>query len=221
MLGRHAIRQDAHPGEAHTRTAGQISGAGPPRHQFCGCGQPGGAPAVRRSQTASWEKALRALLIVSAAALAGCASPGIVQISPDTYMLSRADRGGIFRNSSAMKADVINEANAFAAAQGKVAVPLFLTEKPLVPATRLASVEYQFRIVDKNDPEARRVSLVPRPDVVIDKTERVAVDTNSKNTTEKAKDVHAELLKLDDLRKRGIVTEVEFEVQKRKLLAAN
>ena len=36
--------------------------------------------------------------------------------------------------------------------------------------------------------------------------------------TAKAPDVYTELLKLDDLRKRGIITEAEFEVQKKKLL---
>ena len=34
------------------------------------------------------------------------------------------------------------------------------------------------------------------------------------------KDVHAELLKLDDLRKKSIISEVEFETQKKKLLDA-
>lgn len=35
------------------------------------------------------------------------------------------------------------------------------------------------------------------------------------------KDVHAELLKLDDLRQKNIITEVEFETQKKKLLDAS
>ena len=35
------------------------------------------------------------------------------------------------------------------------------------------------------------------------------------------KDVYAELLKLDDLRKKGLLTDAEFEVQKKKILAGN
>ena len=35
------------------------------------------------------------------------------------------------------------------------------------------------------------------------------------------KDVHAELLKLDDLRQKNIISEIEFEVQKKKLLDAS
>jgi len=38
------------------------------------------------------------ILLVGVAALlmAGCANPGIVQISPNTFLLSREDHGGIF-----------------------------------------------------------------------------------------------------------------------------
>src|SRR5689334_17543699 len=101
----------------------------------------------------------------------GCANPGIVKLSPDTYMLSRTDKGGVFGNASAMKADVIREASEFAAKQGKVAIPLSLNESPMYVG-HFASVEYQFRVVDESDPEARRVNLIPRPNVVIEKTER-------------------------------------------------
>jgi len=61
---------------------------------------------------------------VAAVVVAGCVNPGIVQLSPDTYMLPRTDKGGIFGNASAMKASVIQDANQFAASKGKVAIPL-------------------------------------------------------------------------------------------------
>jgi hypothetical protein len=158
-------------------------------------------------------------LLIGAIALAatGCANPGIVKLSPDTYMLSRTDKGGVFGNPSAMKADVIREANEFAAKQGKTAIPVSLTESPMYIG-HFASVEYQFRVVDESDPEARRTSLVPRPNVVIEKTEKSSVDVTTKDNTDRPKDTYAELLKLDDLRKRGILSEDEFQAQKKKLL---
>jgi hypothetical protein len=61
--------------------------------------------------------------------LSGCANPGIVKVSPDTYLLSRMDKGGMFGNVSAMKADVILEANEFAERQGKIAIPINLAIK--------------------------------------------------------------------------------------------
>ena len=47
---------------------------------------------------------------------------------------------------------------------------------------------------------------------------RFAADVKTKDQTERPKDAYAELIKLDDLRKRGILTEAEFEAQKKKLL---
>jgi Short C-terminal domain len=135
-------------------------------------------------------------------------------------MLSRTDKGGVFGNASAMKADVIREANEFAASQGKIAIPLSLNESPMYIG-HFASVDYQFRVVDESDPAARSLSLVPRPDVVIEKTEKRTVDVNAKDQTNRPKDVYAELLKLDDLRKRGILSQQEFEAQKKKLLDGN
>jgi len=161
---------------------------------------------------------LASLTLISS--LAGCANPGIVKLSPDTYMLSRTDKGGVFGNASAMKADVIREANEFAASQGKIAIPLSLNESPMYIG-HFASVDYQFRIVDQSDPAARSLSLVPRPDLVIEKTEKRTVDVNAKDQTDRPKDVYAELLKLDDLRKRGILSQQEFEAQKKKLLDGN
>jgi hypothetical protein len=133
-------------------------------------------------------------------ALVGCANPGIVQMSQDTYILTRTDKGGIFGNASAMKADVISEANQFAQKQGKVAVPLYSHETPMEVGRGFASFEYQFRVVEPTDHEAGRRTLEP---------------AGSPNRH----DVYDELLKLDDLRKRGALSEAEFQQQKAHLLA--
>ena len=144
----------------------------------------------------------------------GCANPGIVQLSPDTYIISRTDHGGIFGNASAMKIGVIKDANDFAESKGKVAIPVSSRESPMWPG-HFASIEYQFRVVDKNDPEAKRTSLVPRADVVIEKTEKISADVHTKD--DKAPDLYTELMKLDDLRKKGVITEEEFQAQKKRL----
>jgi hypothetical protein len=149
----------------------------------------------------------------------GCQNPGIVQLSPDTYMLSRVDRAGIWGNSAALKADVIRDADAFAESKGKVAIPVAANETPVYPG-HCATFEYQFRVVDKDDPEAKRTSLVPRADIVIEKNENISGDIKTKDTTEKGPpDLYTELTKLDDLRKKGIITDAEFDAQKKKLLS--
>jgi hypothetical protein len=124
--------------------------------------------------------------------LLGCQSSGVIQTSPDTYKVARKSAGGIFTDTAKLRDEVIQEANAFAASKGKIAVPVAThSEHPLVGG--LPSFEYEFRLADKS-PAAL---VVP----------------------EKQGDLYNELLKLDELRKKGLITDAEFETQKQKLLS--
>lgn len=147
--------------------------------------------------------------------LSGCVSHGVIKISPDTYMVSKTG-AGIFSDMASLKADVFRQANDFATSQGKIAIPLAVNERPFIPAVRNPSIELQFRVVDANDPEAKRTSLVLRPDLVIEKIEKISADVRTKE--DKAPDLYTELTKLDDLRKKGIITDEEFAAQKKRLL---
>lgn len=158
------------------------------------------------------------LPFLAGALLAGCSNPGIVQVSPDTYLLAREAHGGVFASSAALKAGVIQDANAFAESQGKVAIPISAKEKPMGngPA-QWASFEYQFRVVEKDDPAVRRTQMVHNPNVVIQKADPddVSPRQGDKSGT---KDLYSELLKLEDLKKRGLLNDAEFDAQKKKLL---
>ena len=147
----------------------------------------------------------------------GCANPGIVKMSPDTYLLSRADHGGIFGNTAKLKAGFIKDATEFAESMGKVAIPLHSNSTPVYPG-HFATFEYQFRVVDKNDPEARRTSLTPRPDIVIEKKEKIIADIKTEDVSKKKEDLYTELTKLGDLLEKGLLTKEEFNVEKQKLL---
>jgi hypothetical protein len=59
---------------------------------------------------------------------------------------------------------------------------------------------------------------VPRPNVVIEHNEHKSVDVQTTNTTPARPDIYTELMKLDDLRKKGVITEDEFQAEKAKLL---
>ena len=158
------------------------------------------------------------LILFPVVVLAG--KPEVIQLSPDTYMISKADHGGIFGGGlPKLKASLIKQANEFAASQGKTAIPLASTEHPMGngPA-QWASFEYQFRVVDKADPEARRTSLTPRPDTVISIEGLQPQPIAPTAGNERVDDLYSKLIKLDDLRKRGLITDAEFEIQKRKLL---
>ena len=161
-------------------------------------------------------KTMGKLLLISILLLAGCSNPGIVQISPDTYMLYREDYKGIFGSGSSLKAGVIRDANAFAEKQGKGVIPLSINSKPVTAGPGgWASFEYQFRVVSKDDPEYRRKALFPRPDLVTDE------NINIKTENQEPKSAYLQLIQLDDLRKKGIITEDEFEAEKKEILNGN
>lgn len=96
----------------------------------------------------------------------GCQNPAVVQMSPGTYVLARADHGGIFGNKDALKSGVIRDANAYAESKGKVAVPVSAKEHPVGILGDWASYEYVFKLVDRNSPEANTPTILVRSESV-------------------------------------------------------
>ena len=148
--------------------------------------------------------------------IGGCATAPAVPMGNDTYMISQTSAGGVFRSMSSLKTDVVERANAFAASKGKVAVPIAGKEAPAYPG-HMPSFEYQFRLVNKNDPRAEGGALIPKADMVVEMQQPGS--GNQVSASQKTADVYTELLKLDDLKKRGIISASEFEVQKQKILS--
>lgn len=65
----------------------------------------------------------------------------------------------------------------------------------------------------------QRTSAVPRPSMEIESKDAAASVTRNRIERSQSRDVYSELIKLDDLRKKGILTDAEFEAEKRKLLS--
>lgn len=173
-------------------------------------------------------KVLRVFLIIATAASAASAGkPEIVRVTDNTYMIFREDHKGIFGSLAKMKIGIIKQANDFATSQGKIVIPLSCKQTPLGrgPA-QWATFEYQFKLVPKDDPEAARAALGACPDVVVQSSQSVTAevtlrgDTQGAPPAEQPVDLYADLLKLDDLRKRGILSDAEFESEKRRCLGA-
>ena len=158
---------------------------------------------------------ITSVLLASILLLSGCAGLRITPLSSDTYLASKTSAGGIFVAMDSIKAEVISASNAFAESKGKVAIPIAAQERPAMPG-RNPSFEYQFRLVDRDSPAASGGALIPRADVVVEKSEKISADVQIKES--KAPDLYTELTKLDDLRKKGIITEEEFAAQKKRLL---
>lgn len=174
-----------------------------------------------------------AVAFIIAPDMAWAKKPEVIQVSSDSYMIFKEDHKGIFGSLAKLKTGIIKQANAFAESKGKVLIPVSCKEKPLGngPA-QWASFEYQFRLVSKDDPEAERAILGSCPDVVVQtnqslkaevttREERADPEAKKEPASAEKKDLYTELMKLDDLRKRGILTEEEFQAEKRKLLEAS
>lgn len=102
---------------------------------------------------------MKPLLLATMALIfcAGCASPTLIQLSPDTYVIYKEDHAGVFGNPYKEKEAVIKQANDFAAKQGKVAVPILLQTTPAAPMV-WPKTEYKFRLMSEE--AARNVSSV-------------------------------------------------------------
>jgi hypothetical protein len=146
-------------------------------------------------------------------ALAGCATPPkVVSMGNDTYSITREAKTGFTMRTSGLKEEALDEASKFCAAQGKQLKVVTVTEeKPPFMLMAIAKAKVVFKALDAGDPQLRSeptpAPLVERPAAVA-AAERPAV----------VGDLYGDLLKLDELRKKGILTEEEFQSEKRKVL---
>jgi hypothetical protein len=165
--------------------------------------------------------ALGASLLIVTVLVGACMSAdvaGVVRASPDTYRLSRTDGGGRYADAAAMKAAVISDANAFAQSQGKIAVPV-ATREETMRVGHLSTIDYEFRLAAPGEPAPKSADAVQRPQAVAAEKPGAPVDVPPAGRAEPKPDFYTELIRLDDLRKRGILTEEEFQTLKAKIIA--
>ena len=173
-------------------------------------------------------RAIGTALALVALAAGACMSPGIVKVSADTYKLSRADGGGVYADAAAMRASVMDEANAFARGQGMIAVPVAVREDTM-RVGHLSTIDYEFRLVTPGEaasqPAASQHAASPpaaavrQTDAVVEPRKTAAVDAPPTSTAGAKPELYTELVKLDELRRRGILTDEEFRAIKAKLIA--
>jgi len=162
----------------------------------------------------------RLALILVALVLATNASqaktPDIIEISPDTYMITRDSKAGMFASMAKLKTKVIKQANEFAASKNKVIIPI--SERTARPVPGWPTYEYQFKLVNPDSSEAIGTALESSPGKIVENRNVYSGGVTIKQETDEEPDLYTELMKLDDLRKKGIFTDEEFETQKKKLL---
>lgn len=171
------------------------------------------------------------LLAATVTWLAGCgtvASTNVAQVSPDVYQVTVKDRTKAFEMDPAnYKHRAISEAMDYAESKGKVAVPVGMTQNTVGLVGEYVEVDYQFRLVDKDDPRAKQVGAKTEEEKPVPAKQPAAAkppetvrppETVTKPATRSKQELYDDLMRLDDLRKKGIITQAEFESEKQKLL---
>lgn len=150
-------------------------------------------------------------IIGSVAGLSSCASnSGVLPIGEDTYMVSRQAASG-FSGMGTLKAEAFAEAKAFCDNQNKhLQVVKTQEAQPPYIAGNFPKAEVQFMCLSEDDPELMRPKL--RRDA------GVSLEVK-KDITPKEKDLYTELKKLKELLDEGIITQEEFDTEKKELLS--
>ena len=161
---------------------------------------------------------MKIIFIAAAVFLTGCASnSGVIPIGQDTFMVSRQAATG-FSGSGTLKAEAFQEASQYCTKLEKSlqVVSTYEASPPYILAN-FPKAEIQFMCLDVKDAELNRPKLRKEADSIIE----IKNDIHTKDESKKSNDVYAELIKLDDLRKKGIITEAEFDAQKKKILGGD
>ena len=153
-------------------------------------------------------------------ALSAKASSGVVPMGQDTYMVSAQSITG-FASAGSVKADIYKEGAAYCVGLGKQFQPISDHGIDGVPGRSLASAEIQFRCLDKGDPELNRPTMKPIANVRIETEVHEKIEVQDKRTdpTARTDDIYTSLKKLKELLDSGVITQQEFDDQKKKILS--
>ena len=156
---------------------------------------------------------MKKIIVLLCIGLCGCAvNSGIVNTGKDTYMVSRQAATG-FSGSGNLKSKALQEAKEFCEKQGKNMKILSTSEsKPPYVFGNFPKAEVQFMCLDAGNPLLKETNIERSPDVIFKNESVIKTENNNQQ------DLYAELVKLDDLRKKNILSEKEFLIQKKLLL---
>jgi 2-keto-3-deoxy-6-phosphogluconate aldolase len=178
-------------------------------------GAGGEAGEVKNHPFAKWLAAAAAC-----AALAGCASTNsvsnIVSVGENTFAITREAKTGFTRDTATLKEQALQDAARFCESKGKQLKVVSVEEhKPLFYTAGIANAKVVFKALDAGDPELMRTQPGDQVQPVVQAQPAVAVAAGKTTPTD---ELYSELVKLDELRKRGILTNEEFQAEKKKVL---
>jgi hypothetical protein len=144
----------------------------------------------------------------------GCSSSGVISAGPDTYMVTASGAGF---GTAGVREKVYGKANNFCAEKGLVMVPVSFKARPGELGRNPPSADLVFRALKPGDPAIGRPEITDS-DSHAEVTQNVRLSVKDETKGSQKTDLYGELVKLDDLKKRGILTDAEFDAAKKRLL---
>jgi MFS superfamily sulfate permease-like transporter len=162
-------------------------------------------------------------------ALAGCASTSAVAPAPEavamgdnTYSITCVAKHALDRNIDALKAQAMEDATRFCAARGKQLKVVSMTEEKPWISVGYFKAKIVFKALNAGDAE---LASQPAPVMGSEKPAYIAASpqpapapTVAPEKLVTTGDLYTALMQLDDLRKKGVLTEEEFQSEKQKVL---
>jgi len=133
----------------------------------------------------------------------------IVPMGNDTYSITREARSAFTRDADKLKSEASDSAAKYCAAQGKQLKVISLTENVPTFGMGYAKAKIIFQALDAGDARLSTELAAVQAQVP------VTLVVRPPSTDE----LYNDLLKLDELRKKGILTDDEFQAEKKKLLS--
>jgi hypothetical protein len=135
----------------------------------------------------------------------------VVPLGDDTYSITREAKSAFNRNIEKLKADATAAATEFCEAQGKQMKVISLTADVPLFSLGYAKAKIVFKALNPGDPRLTSDSASMAAPAM---APAMAPVEKPLSTDE----LYAALVKLDDLRKKGILTDDEFQAEKKKIL---
>ena len=152
-------------------------------------------------------------LVFAAAVHAATPQPPIVALGHQTFSITREADTGFTRSTEKLKAQALKDAAAYCATLHKeMKVLEVTTHHPLVPLTGFAKAKVVFQALDTGDP------ALHAPATATAGVTESGMPPGISGPATPVDALYYGLLKLDDLRKRGLLSEEEFQSQRRALI---
>ena len=155
---------------------------------------------------------MKIYVFISTVLLISCVSnTGVVPIGEDTYMIGKSTNLAL--TSSGIKAEAFKEASKYCSKQNKKIQVISTTSEDMKLGSHVGSTEIQFMCLTEGDSELNRPKLRKTPDKIVEVKSNVSVQNQN------SEDMYTELKKLNELKESGILTQEEFNAEKKKILA--